>query len=92
MTNRTRELLLWAYAMSSQHSWFTWVMHGLLAIPVAALLFMAPSLAVFVVFGYREAEQVLHKVLTKRTIPMMAKVDHVLDVLVPGIVGYVILG
>lgn len=63
--------------LAGEHPWTSWVMHGLIAVPIA---WAFGATAVFVFYGLREAEQVIHRKING--VPLDS-VDHIMDVLVP---------
>ena len=74
------DIARWA-DVQSRGRLFSWVTHGLMAIPLAVVF---GPLVPFAVFLYREGEQVLHRYL--QDVPR-DWLDHVMDVLVPALVG-----
>lgn len=65
---------------------FSWVTHGLLAIPLCLLVRWQPWTAPGAVFGYREGEQMWFRFLND--LPMKW-LDHFMDVAAPTAVGWI---
>ena len=75
----------WAHEMSGKSLVFSWVTHGLLALPIVALVSWQPWTAPGAVFAYRELEQMWFRFLND--LPMLW-LDHFMDVAVPALVGW----
>lgn len=78
---------LWAHQASAKWPAFSWLVHGLFALPLCLFGPWAP----FAVFAYREGEQALHAhLLAKQPVTRSIVVDRVMDVLVPALVGWLL--
>lgn len=92
------EFAEWLHELTGRFNWTSWITHSLVAIPVGftgAILFlvflfigfpsvMAAGLSANVTFWlWRESEQIAHRIMAG--VPLDV-VDHVLDVLSPGVV------
>lgn len=67
---------------------FTWITHGLLALPIVLLVRRVPWAAPGAVFAYRELEQMWFRFLND--LPMLWG-DHFMDVAIPTVVGWLFL-
>jgi hypothetical protein len=88
MADRLRMSGLWLHEVSGQWPVISWVLHGLAAFPLIGLAAWQPWLAPALVFAYREGEQVWHRFLNYRP---YAWLDHIIDVAVPGALGWWLL-
>lgn len=83
-----RDVGFWLHRTSNERPWFSWLIHGVMALPLVALAAWQPWLAPGLVFAYREGEQAWFRYLTKQPLLWL---DHSMDVLVPGCVGWLLL-
>ena len=83
-----REIGFWCTAKSAELPWFSWLMHGVIVLPLVAVVAWQPWTAPGLAFALREGEQIWFRYLTKQG---FVWVDHVMDVLVPGYVGWIFL-
>lgn len=85
---RIRAIGLWLSAAAAKWPVLSWLMHGVAALPMVPVLLWQPWTGPGLFFLYREGEQVLHRWLNKQPLSVG---DHVMDVLVPLLVGYVLI-
>lgn len=79
---------LWMHTATAKWPLFSWFVHGVVALPLVAVVAWVPWLGPGVFFFYREAEQVWHRWLNKQG---FVWVDHFMDVVVPLLVGWLFL-
>lgn len=104
MIDRLIELARKWSAWSDEAEWHSWVIHGVLAVPIFVvalilslilLFFRVPPalasglVAVVSTFLYREGEQVLHRKMGEVA---LSPRDHIMDVVVPAAVAVGIVG
>lgn len=78
----------WAHGLARKSPPFSWLWHGLWALPLIALVHWQPWTASGAAFAWREGEQVAFEIAGGVKSDWL---DHVMDVLVPGFLGWLLL-
>jgi hypothetical protein len=65
--------------LAAVRPWTSWLMHAIIAVPIAWAF--GPT-AAFAVFGFREAEQILHRKINGQALEPL---DHFMDVFAPAL-------
>lgn len=80
---------IWADVSSRDWPLFSWVTHGIMALPLVGIMLLSPVwVAPGLVFLYRELEQMWHRYIKKQEMDWL---DHFMDVAVPTLVGWLLL-